>query len=65
MLNGVEARGRAAAAAAADALRERVAEGLREVLPGVEVLVREEKIYVSGRLSVDDARLRWIGSMLL
>ena len=65
MLSAVEARGLAAAAAAANALRQRVADVLRDTLPGVEVLVQDEKIYLSGQLSVDDARLRWIGSLLL
>ena len=65
MLNDVEARGRAIAAAAADRLRERVADALRDAFPGIEVLMQDQKIYLSGRLDIDDARLRWIGSLLL
>ena len=65
MLSEIDKRGRAAANAAADRLRARVAQALSEILPGIEVLVRGEKIYLSGRLDVDDARLRWIGSLLL
>lgn len=65
MLSALEARGIAAGEAAADRLRERVAEALREIFPGVEVLVQDRKVYLSGRLDIDDARLRWIGSLLL
>ncbi len=64
MLSALEARGIAAGAAAADRVRERLAEALREAFPGVEVLVQDRNIYLSGRLDIDDARLRWIGSWL-
>lgn len=65
MLSALEARGVAAGEAAADRLRERVAQALREIFPGIEVLVQDRRIYMSGRLDIDDARLRWIGSLLL
>ena len=65
MLSALEARGVGAGEAAADRLRERVAQALREIFPGIEVLVQDRRIYMSGRLDIDDARLRWIGSLLL
>lgn len=64
MLSGVEARGRAAAAYAADRARLRVAEVLRGAVPGVGVTIEGEQIVLTGRISPDDARLRWIGSLL-
>ncbi len=64
MLSALEARGIAAGVAAADRVRERLAEALRLAFPGVEVLVQDRNIYLSGRLDLDDARLRWIGSWL-
>jgi hypothetical protein len=64
VLSAVEARGRAAAEAAADRVRERLAAAIRIGFPGVEVLVQDRNIYLSGRLEIDDARLRWIGSWL-
>ncbi|BCA59601.1 hypothetical protein [Sphingomonas sp. HMP6] len=65
MLSALEARGIAAAEAATDRARERVAAALRIAFPGVEVLVQERDIYLSGRLDIDDARLRWLGRQLL
>ncbi|WP_404372584.1 hypothetical protein AB5I39_06280 [Sphingomonas sp. MMS24-J45] len=65
MLSGLEARGIAAAEAETARARERVAAALRIAFPGVEVLVQDGDIYLSGRLDRDDARLRWIGSQLL
>ena len=64
MLNGVEARGRAAGVAAADRARRRVAAVLRAELPGVSVGIEGEDVVLTGRISPDDARLRWIGSLL-
>ena len=65
MLSALEARGRAAAEAAADRVRERLAAAIRIGFPGVEVLVQDRNIYLSGRLDMDDSRLRWIGRQLL
>ena len=65
MLSALEARGRAAAEAAADRVRERLAATIRIGFPGVEVLVQDRNIYLSGRLDMDDSRLRWIGRQLL
>ena len=64
MLSAIEARGRAAAEAAADRARRRVAAVLRGELPGVSVGIEGEAVVLSGRISPDDARLRWIGSLL-
>lgn len=64
MLNGIEARGRAAGAAAAGRARERVAAVLRAELPGVAVGIEGDDVVLTGRIAPDDARLRWIGSLL-
>ncbi len=64
MLSAVDARGRVAAAAAAARARRRVAEVLRGEVPGVAVTIEGENVVLTGRLARDDARLRWIGSLL-
>lgn len=64
MLSALEARGIAAGAVAAKRARERVAEALRNALPGVAVSIEGEHVVLSGRISPDDPRLRWIGSLL-
>lgn len=64
MLSEVEARGIAAGKAAADGARARVAAVLRAELPDVAVGIEGEGVVLSGRISPDDPRLRWIGSAL-
>lgn len=64
MLSALEVRGVAAGAAAAGVARGRVAEALRNALPGVAVSIEGEHIVLSGRILPDDPRLRWIGSLL-
>lgn len=64
MLSALEARGRAAGAAAAEHARARLAEALRAALPGVAVGIEGEEVVLSGRISADDPRLLWIGSLL-
>ena len=64
MLSALEARGVAAGAAAAERARLRVAEALRAALPGVAVRIEGEHVVLSGRITPDDPRLRWIGSLL-
>jgi hypothetical protein len=64
MLSALEARGAALGAAAADRARARVAEALRDELPGVAVTIEGEAVVLTGRIAADDPRLRWIGSLL-
>jgi hypothetical protein len=64
MLSALEAQGRVLAEHAAERARGRVAEALRAELPGVAVTVEGEAVVLSGAISPDDARLRWIGSLL-
>ena len=64
MLSALEARGRAAGEAAAERACARVAAALRAELPGVAVGIEGEAVVLSGRITRDDARLRWIGSLL-
>ena len=64
MLSDVEARGRAAAENAAARARRRVADVLRGEVPEVTVTIEGESVVLTGRITPDDARLRWIGSLL-
>lgn len=64
MLSALEARGIALAEAAADDARARVAAALRAELPGVAVAIDGADVVLTGRISPDDPRLRWIGSLL-
>lgn len=64
MLSAVAARGRAAGARAAKRARRRVAVALRATLPGVAVTEEEDAVVLTGRISPDDVRLRWIASLL-
>lgn len=64
MLSAVAAAGQAAGDAAAARTRTRLAAALQEALPEVAVTVEDETVVLAGRISPDDARLRWIGSML-
>jgi hypothetical protein len=64
MLSAVELRGDAAGERAAARARMRVAATLRAELPGVAVTVEGDEVVLTGWISPDDARLRWIGSLL-
>lgn len=63
-MTALQARGVALGAAAADRARVRVADALRQELPGVAVEIEGEAVVLTGRISPDDPRLRWIGSLL-
>lgn len=64
MLSGVAARGRTIA----DAARRRaITEGaarLQAAFPDLAVSGEDDAIVLIGRVSPEDARLRWIGSLL-
>lgn len=64
MMDALEDRGRAVGEAAAARVRGRVAAALRETLPEVAVDVVGDDVVLTGRITPDDPRLRWIGSLL-
>ena len=64
MMDGLKERGRAIGEAAAARVRGRVAAALRETLPEAAVEVVGEDVVLVGRVTPDDPRLRWIGSLL-
>lgn len=64
MMDALEDRGRVIGEAAAARVRGRVATALREALPEVVVDVVGDDVVLVGRIAPDDARLRWIGSLL-
>lgn len=64
MLSGLAARGREVAAAARRRAIGRGAARLQAALPELAVSDEEDAIVLVGRISPEDARLRWIGSLL-
>jgi len=64
MLSGVAVRGRTIAEAAqARAITEGAAR-LQAAFPDLTVSSEDDAIVLVGRISPEDARLRWIGSLL-
>ena len=63
-MRSLDAKGRAIAAAAAARTRTRVAAALDATLPGIAVTIDADTVVLTGRISADDPRLRWIGSLL-
>ena len=64
MMDALEERARLSGAAAAGRVRGRVAAALREALPEATVDVVGDDVVLTGRIAPDDARLRWIGSLV-
>ncbi|WP_010214786.1 hypothetical protein [Sphingomonas sp. PAMC 26621] len=64
MMDTLEERARAIGEAAAARVRGRVAATMRETLPDVAVDVVGDDVVLTGRITPDDPRLRWIGSVL-
>ncbi|MEG3176623.1 hypothetical protein U1872_10315 [Sphingomonas sp. RB3P16] len=64
MLSMLEASGRAAGMVAAERARERIAAALAAAVPEASVTIEGEAIVLRGPIAADDARLRWIGSLL-
>lgn len=64
VLSAVLVAGQAAGEAAAGRARDRPAAVLRAELPEVAVTVQDEHVVLSGRVTPDDPRLRWVGSLL-
>ena len=63
-MRALDMRGRAIAVAAAERARTRVAAVLLATLPGIAVTIDADTVVLTGRISADDPRLRWIGSLL-
>lgn len=64
VLSAVLAAGQAAGEAAGRRARDRLAAVLAAELPDVAVSVEDEHVVLSGRVTPDDPRLRWVGSLL-
>lgn len=64
MMSALLARAQVTAERAAARARERVARSLRAQVPGVRITIEEDRVVLSGRITRDDPRLRWIGSLL-
>lgn len=64
MMDGLKERGRAIGEAAAARVRGQVAAALRETFPEAAVEEVGDDIVLTGRVTADDPRLRWIGSLL-